>query len=135
MQKGLRSDLAPISTAPPGIAEAVSRADDLPTTLREAGLTYCILTEGDAEQPRRRFPDSGWLDGSVDDLADLIRAVLAAAGRGPGGARAGPGLLSVRSQPSVECRQGTAPRHLDQLAVRLNIRRLQTPYGAKDVGA
>ena len=53
--------------------EAVSHADDLPTTLREAGLSYCILTEGDAEQPRRRFPDSGWLDGSVDDLADLIR--------------------------------------------------------------
>ena len=53
--------------------EAVSQADDLPTTLREAGLSYCILTEGDAEQPRRRFPDSGWLDGSVDDLADLIR--------------------------------------------------------------
>ena len=55
--------------------EAVSRADDLPATLREAGLSYCILTEGDAEQPPRRFPDSGWLDGSVDDLADLIRLV------------------------------------------------------------
>ena len=55
--------------------EAVSRADDLPTTLREAGLSYCILTEGDDEQPARRFPDSGWLDGSVDDLADLIRLV------------------------------------------------------------
>ena len=55
--------------------EAVSRADDLPATLREAGLSYCILTEGDDEQPARRFPDSGWLDGSVDDLADLIRLV------------------------------------------------------------
>ena len=53
--------------------EAVSQADDLPTTLREAGLSYCILTEGDGEQPPRRFPDAGWLDGSVDDLADLIR--------------------------------------------------------------
>ena len=55
--------------------EAVSRADDLPATLREAGLSYCILTEGDDEQPARRFPASGWLDGSVDDLADLIRLV------------------------------------------------------------
>ena len=69
---------------------AVSQADDLPTTLREAGLSYCILTEGDdpgskpapdlirgpgQAQPPRRFPDSGWLDGSVDDLADLIRLV------------------------------------------------------------
>ena len=53
--------------------EAVSQADDLTTILREAGLSYCILTEGDGEQPARRFPDSGWLDGSVDDLADLIR--------------------------------------------------------------
>ncbi len=40
--------------------EAVSQADDLPTTLREAGLSYCILTEGDGEQPARRFPDSGF---------------------------------------------------------------------------
>ena len=55
--------------------EAVSQADDLPTTLREVGLSYCILTEGDDEQPPRRFPDSGWLDGSVDDLADLVRLV------------------------------------------------------------
>ena len=31
--------------------EAVSQADNLPTTLREGGLSYCILTEGDAEQP------------------------------------------------------------------------------------
>ena len=53
--------------------EAVSQADDLTTILREAGLSYCILTEGDGQQPARRFPDSGWLDGSVDDLADLIR--------------------------------------------------------------
>lgn len=34
--------------------EAVSQADDLPATLREAGLSYCILTEGDGEQPPRR---------------------------------------------------------------------------------
>ena len=55
--------------------EAVSQADDLHTTLREAGLSYCILIQGDDKQPPRRFPDSGWLDGSVDDLADLIRLV------------------------------------------------------------
>jgi len=35
--------------------EAVSQTDDLPTTLREAGLSYCLLTEGDDErQPRRQ---------------------------------------------------------------------------------
>ena len=55
--------------------EAISRADDLPATLREAGLSYCILTEGGDGQPPHRFPASGWLDGSVDDLADLIRLV------------------------------------------------------------
>ena len=28
--------------------EAASQADDLPTTLREAGLSYCVLTESAA---------------------------------------------------------------------------------------
>ena len=55
--------------------EAVSRSDDLPAVLREARLSYCILTEADSQPFPHRFPDSGWLDGSVGDLADLIRLV------------------------------------------------------------
>ena len=35
-----------------------------------ARLSYCVLYADDT-----RFPDSGWLDGSVEDLSDLIRLV------------------------------------------------------------
>ena len=55
--------------------EAVSQAGDLPTALQEARLSYCVLTEADSGQPPHRFPDSGWLHGSVHDLAELIRLV------------------------------------------------------------
>ena len=55
--------------------EAVSQADDLPTALQEARLSYCVLTEAGSGQPPHRFPDSGWLHGSVHDLAELIRLV------------------------------------------------------------
>ena len=55
--------------------EAVSRSDDLTTALQEARLSYCVLTEVDGQPFPHRFPDAGWLDGSVGDLADLIRLV------------------------------------------------------------
>ena len=55
--------------------EAVSQAGDLPASLQEARLSYCILTEAGGGQPPHRFPDSGWLHGSVHDLAELIRLV------------------------------------------------------------
>ena len=55
--------------------EAISRSDDLTTALQEARFSYCILTEADGQPFPHRFPDSGWLDGSVGDLADLIRLV------------------------------------------------------------
>ena len=35
-----------------------------------AGLSYCVLYEDGS-----RFPESGWLEGSVTDLADLVRLV------------------------------------------------------------
>ena len=45
-----------------------------PTTSGEAvaaaRLSYCVLHEDGS-----RFPESGWLDGSVTDLADLVRLV------------------------------------------------------------
>ncbi len=49
-------------------------ATDLGSALREAQLSYCVLyDEGDF--PPSRFPESGWLDGQVEDLADLVRLV------------------------------------------------------------
>ena len=53
--------------------EAVGDARDLTAAIREATLRYCVFTaEGDKTV---RFPKSGWLDGSVADLADLVRLV------------------------------------------------------------
>ena len=45
-------------------------AYDAGRALAEARLSWCVLREGGI-----RFPESGWLEGSADDLADLIRLV------------------------------------------------------------
>ena len=50
--------------------EAVAGAYDLPAALVDARLSWCVLYESGA-----RFPESGWLDGGIADLADLIRLV------------------------------------------------------------
>ena len=34
-------------------------------------LSYCLFTE--ERDGLKRFPESGWLDGSVEDIADLVR--------------------------------------------------------------
>ena len=48
----------------------VGNAYDLDTFLAEAHLSYCIVYENGG-----RFPQSGWLEGTAVDLADLIRLV------------------------------------------------------------
>ena len=51
----------------------VDDAYDQRAVIAEAALSYCVYTvEGDTIA---RFPQSGWLDGSVTDLADLVRLV------------------------------------------------------------
>ena len=50
--------------------EAVEDAYDVRQALAEARLSYCVLYEDGS-----RFPESGWLDGSASDLADLVRLV------------------------------------------------------------
>ncbi len=53
--------------------EDVRQAHDLRAALESARLSYCVFTEetGGAS----RFPASGWLEGSVEDLADMVRLV------------------------------------------------------------
>ena len=51
---------------------SVADADDLNAALSDARLSYCVLY---AEESESRFPESGWLTGSVSDLADLVRLV------------------------------------------------------------
>ena len=50
----------------------VSEAHDLPAALSTGRLSYCVFTENGGAS---RFPESGWLDGSVEDLADMVRLV------------------------------------------------------------
>ncbi len=53
--------------------EDVSDADDLHSALTTARLSYCVFTEEAAGAVR--FPESGWLEGAVGDLADMVRLV------------------------------------------------------------
>ena len=51
----------------------VSGADNLHTALATARLSYCVFTEESGGVAR--FPESGWLEGAVEDLADMVRLV------------------------------------------------------------
>ena len=62
--------------------EDVGDSDDLQAALNDARLSYCVFTvEKYRQTPSReiqsivRFPESGWLEGSYVDLADLVRLV------------------------------------------------------------
>ncbi len=48
----------------------VEAAYDLEQALASCRLSYCVLYEDG-----NRFPESGWLEGGVEDLADLVRLV------------------------------------------------------------
>ena len=52
--------------------EALKEVYDLQAALMDASLSYCVFTEEGGES---RFPESGWLEGSVEDLADMVRLV------------------------------------------------------------
>ena len=54
--------------------ESLRQSNDLRTDIKEAKLSYCVFTE-ESEGSISRFPESGWLDGSVEDLADMVRLV------------------------------------------------------------
>ena len=54
--------------------DGVSESDDLSASLRDARLSYCVLYANPADDIPR-FPESGWLEGSVEDLSDLVRLV------------------------------------------------------------
>ena len=52
--------------------DAVADSDDLGAALSGTRLSYCVFHH---EPSGRRFPESGWLVGSVEDLADLVQLV------------------------------------------------------------
>ena len=53
--------------------EDMREAHDLHAALSSACLSYCVFTEG--AEDVHRFPESGWLDGNLEDLADMVRLV------------------------------------------------------------
>ncbi len=53
--------------------DEIADADDLPSALRQARLSYCVFTE--EKRGVSRFPASGWLEGGPEDVADLARLV------------------------------------------------------------
>ena len=53
--------------------EHFKEENNLRAALRSARLSYCIFTE--ESDGAIRFPSSGWLEGSVEDLADMVRLV------------------------------------------------------------
>ena len=53
--------------------QEVGEAHDLRTTVASCRLSYCVYTE--REGTESRFPESGWLGASVEDLADMVRLV------------------------------------------------------------
>ena len=54
-------------------ARSADEASNLADALKSSTLSYCVFTQ--ERKDVKRFPESGWLDGSVEDLADLIRLV------------------------------------------------------------
>ena len=52
---------------------ATPTTSELRAALTDANLSYCVFTEEAGGV--NRFPESGWLDGSAEDLADLVRLV------------------------------------------------------------
>ena len=62
--------------------DGVREAPDLRAAVNDARFSYCVFTvDRYSETPERRvkktarFPESGWLEGGLSDLADLIRLV------------------------------------------------------------
>ena len=52
----------------------VRTAGDFPSFLRGASMSWCVFTQP-KEGVLDRFPQSGWLEGGVEHLADLVRLV------------------------------------------------------------
>ena len=53
--------------------EYLSETADLRSALTNSSLDYCVFTQNGMRI--ERFPESGWLSGSVSDLADMIRLI------------------------------------------------------------
>ena len=88
---------------------SVRDAYDVSQAVANARLSYCVLYEDET-----RFPESGWLEGSVTDLADLVR------------------LVSV-PQKEVDRAADTLQDGIERAAVILDELKDQAPATARDI--
>ena len=87
---------------------AVGDAHDLRAALSSARLSYCVFTEDASDV--QRFPESGWLEGSVEDLVDTVRLVSV------------PQRAVDQAASTLEEGIEGAAKHLDEIAeLRANI--------------
>ncbi len=93
---------------------SVEDAYELRLTLADTRLTYCVL-----HQDGSRFPELGWLDGSVSDLADLARLVSV------------PQRAVEQAADTLEQGIGQAANQLDEMA---RLRPSVTPVIARLLG-
>ena len=84
--------------------DSVSEAHNLPAALSSARLDYCVFTEGATAV--HRFPESGWLEGAVEDLADMVRPGPPARRRAPPPAH----RAARMSSPAAPAAGGPAPQ-------------------------
>ena len=52
--------------------DEIGETQDLSAALSDARMSYCVFTENGGTT---RFPETGWVDGSAEDLADMVRLV------------------------------------------------------------
>ena len=81
--------------------DAIGDADDLSAALSSARLDYCVFTE--SAKDVQRFPESGWLDGSVEDLANIVRLVSV------------PQRVVERASTILQAGIDAAAKHLDEV--------------------
>ena len=83
--------------------ESLRKADDLAEELTTAQLSYCVFTE-ESKGSVNRFPESGWLDGTAEDVADMVRLVSV------------PQRAVNEAADTLEQGIERAAKHLDQLS-------------------
>ena len=95
----------------------IADASDLDSAIRDARLEYAVLYK---DKPR--FPASGWLEGGVSDLADLIRLVSVSQSEvDAAAAKLQEGIERVAGIMDEMYEDGSAPGAIADIAQRLGM--------------
>ncbi len=57
--------------------EQLKNAENIEAALKNARLQYCFFQESGAVDKPTRFPETGWLEGAISDLSDMVRMISA----------------------------------------------------------